>query len=166
LIESLLLYEQQTYLVSLLERQDKMSMAASIESRVPYLDCRVVEFVNSLPVSCKIKGWNAKHLLKVATRHIVPRDIARKKKWGFGVPLGSWFREQKGMGRYLDLLRTSRFCDRGYFHSEVVERLIQQHLSGDADHSEVLWVLANLELWHQTFLDKAMIPSTWGCHAD
>jgi asparagine synthase (glutamine-hydrolysing) len=165
MLESLLRYEQQTHLVSLLERQDKMSMAASIESRVPYLDCHVVEFVNSLPMSCKIRGWGAKRLLKVAAGDMVPREIVQKRKWGFGVPLAGWFREQKGMGRYLDLLRTSRFGERGLFYPQMVERLIRHHLSGDANHSEVLWVLINLELWHQTFLDGAVMASTEGRHA-
>jgi asparagine synthase (glutamine-hydrolysing) len=103
--------------------------------------------------SLKIKGGNGKHLLKMAARPALPIEILRKKKWGFGVPLAAWFRDPRGMGRHLDILRSLRFRERGYFRPDVVESLIQQHLSGVADHSEIFWVLISLELWHRTFLD-------------
>ena len=153
--ERFFLLELNTYLVSILNRQDKTTMAAGIESRVPFLDYRLVEFCFSISYRLKLKGSRSKYLLKKLAEKYLPHEVVYRKKSGFGVPISSWLRDPKGMGRYLDLLHSSRFKQRGYFHQYHVDRIISDHLAGKEDHSELLWALLNLELWHQLFIDTS-----------
>ena len=141
-----LLLDQQNYLVSILERQDKMSMAASIESRVPFLDHRVVEFANGLPSTFKLRGFETKAILKRVARKYLPRDVVDRRKSGFGVPLREWFADVRGLGRFLDDARESPDLA-PFTRKEVVARLVEQHRSGEADHSEALWTIVNFMLW-------------------
>lgn len=141
----------QTYLVELLMKQDQMSMAASIESRVPFLDHTFVERVVALPTRCKLRGWQTKAVLREAARDLVPSPILRRRKMGFPVPVGRWLR-----GPFApvvdDLVLSPRTLQRGLFRREAVERLVAQHQAG-ANHGQRLWLLANLELWQRIFLD-------------
>jgi asparagine synthase (glutamine-hydrolysing) len=144
------LLDQETYLISILHRQDKMSMAAGIESRVPFLDYRIVEFANRLPTSFKIKFGSGKRIVKDVARHFLPAEIVDRRKSGFGVPLDRWFREDRGIGERLIALRDGPipdFLDR----TELVRR-IDDHRSGAEDHSEALWAVLNLCLWREAFL--------------
>jgi len=143
-----------TYLVSILNRQDKMSMAASIESRVPLLDYRLVELSLSIPFNLKLRRFNTKFILKKLASQVLPKEIVYRKKSGFGVPLDSWFRENKGLGQYLDLLTSVNFKQRGYFKPIVVEQLIDKHLRGLIDCGELLWELINFEIWANNFIDS------------
>ena len=143
----------QTYLVELLMKQDQMSMAASIESRVPYLDHELVEHVASLPPRFKLPFWTTKAVLREALRDLVPREVLARKKMGFPVPLGRWFR---GPFAWLveQVLLSSRALDRGLFDPAVLKRLFREHREGAADHGERLWLLLNLEIWQRIFLDQ------------
>ncbi len=152
-VQNLLRLELKTYLVSILNRQDKMSMAASVEARVPFLDYRLVEWGLRIPIGLKLKGFQTKFIVKRLGERMLPKEIVHRKKSGFGVPISSWLRDKKGMGRYLDLFSEPRFEQRDYLKTQVVQRLAQEHLSGKADHGEILWGLINLELWHRIFLD-------------
>jgi asparagine synthase (glutamine-hydrolysing) len=142
----LALLDQGNYLVSILERQDKMSMAASIESRVPFLDYRVVEFANRLPVDCKLNRWQTKAVLKKVALRFLPERVVHRRKSGFGVPLAAWLREANGLGRYMDELRDSGGLG-GLLRPERLALAIGQHQAGEADHSEFLWAATNLMLW-------------------
>ena len=142
----------QTYLVELLMKQDQMSMAASIESRVPFLDHELVEHVVRTPVEFKIRGLTTKAVLREALRDCVPRDILRRRKLGFPVPFGRWARR-----RFAPLVRNAvlgpRTLARGLFAREPLERLVAEHEAGTANHADRLWLLLNLEIWQRIFLD-------------
>ena len=150
IFDNLLRYEQKSYLQPILMRQDKMSMAASVESRVPLLDNEMLHLANTLPYQYKIRHFIPKHILKkVAERHI-PKKIVYKKKVGFGVPIDEWFRDPKGLGRYLDmLLDTSRSIPD--IKKSRLEQLISEHLLQRSNHGDVLWPLINYVIWKEQF---------------
>ena len=150
----LLYLDMKTYLVSLLDRQDKMSMGASIESRAPYLDYRVVQWSLCLSASKKIKGFENKHIIKSLANRYLPRDIVYRKKSGFGVPLAQWLRNKRGLGKYLELLQTKNYRERGLWNPPLIDRMIDEHMTGTKDHSELLWELINLELWHSIYIEN------------
>ncbi|NOT55531.1 MAG: asparagine synthase (glutamine-hydrolyzing) [Deltaproteobacteria bacterium] len=154
LLNQLLFYDQRTYLPSLLKRLDKMSMAASIECRVPFLDYRLVEWSYLLTEKKKAQLWKGNKILvkKLAERWFARKFVYRSKS-GFGVPISAWLRNPKGLGQYLDILTDRKFKERGYFEVGAVERLIKKHTEEVEDHSEILWSLLNFELWHRVFID-------------
>jgi asparagine synthase (glutamine-hydrolysing) len=143
------LLDQESFLVSILHRQDKMSMAASIESRVPFMDYRVVEFANRMPTACKIVRGSGKAPVKAVARTLLPAEIVDRRKSGFGVPLRDWLRSSRGLGERLRALAASGadgLCDR-----LVLNRLVDEHRSGARDHSEILWTVMNVATWRETF---------------
>jgi len=142
----------QTYLVELLMKQDQMSMAASIESRVPFLDHEFVERVAAMPGRTKLRGWQTKAVLRAAIQDVVPRAILTRRKMGFPVPVGRWLR---GPFRPLvdELVLGPRALERGLFDPAALRRLAEAHRSGAAEHGDRLWLLINLELWQRMFLD-------------
>jgi asparagine synthase (glutamine-hydrolysing) len=146
-------FDFETYLPEdVLTKVDRMSMAHSIESRVPLLDNHVIDFAASLPASLKIAGGRRKHILKEAARGLVPAGVLDRKKQGFGVPLGVWFRG--GLTEvFSDVLGSASTRQRGYFEPAFVDRLVREHLSGRRDHTLRLWQLLVFELWHRQYLD-------------
>jgi len=152
LLGRLLYADTKTYLHELLMKQDQMSMAASIESRVPFLDHRLVEFTARLPERLKLRGWTTKYVLRRAMRGLLPEEILTRQKMGFPVPVGSWFR---GAYRHVldEYVLSARAADRGLFDRGEVSRLVAEHCSGGADHSERLWSLVNFEMWMRRFVD-------------
>ena len=151
-LDRLLYADMKTYLVELLMKQDQMSMAASIESRVPFLDHRLVEFATSLPVRMKLRGFKTKWILREAVRGILPPEILTRKKMGFPVPFALWMRgEWNAVAR--DVLLDSRSRQRGIIDPTAVERLLAAHASGTADGGDAIWGLLNLELWYRTHID-------------
>ncbi len=142
----------QTYLVELLMKQDQMSMAASIESRVPYLDHEFVEHVLAIPARFKLQGWRTKAVLRAALRDLVPRPILSRRKMGFPVPVGRWFR-----GPFWPVVREfvlgPRALRREFFDPSLLRRIAEEHRTGVAEHGDRLWLLVNLEIWHRIFLD-------------
>lgn len=153
--------DQQTYLVSILNRQDKMSMATSIESRVPFLDTRMVRFANSLPGAYKSNLFDNKRIVKALARRYLPKSVVDRRKSGFGVPIGQWFRSDEGLGRLVSQIRDDSIL------SELVQRdrltsLIQAHRGGAVDHSDLLWALLNIGLWSTEFGIKSI---DYGCAA-
>jgi asparagine synthase (glutamine-hydrolysing) len=143
------LMDQESFLVSILHRQDKMSMAASIESRVPFMDYRLVEFANRLPVDCKLRGGAGKAVVKSVARAHLPAEVVDRRKSGFGVPLARWFRADTGLGERIASLAESPAAD--VLDRGVVRRLVAEHREGARDHSEALWTLLNLVTWRETF---------------
>ncbi len=145
-IGSVSLIDQKNYLVSILERQDKMSMAASIESRVPLLDYRIVAFANALPLQFKVKRFETKYILKRIARRFLPGAVVDRRKSGFGVPLKKWLEDPRGLGRYVDGLRDDEMMDR-YVKKGTLADMIERHRSGHADHTEFLWTAINFMIW-------------------
>ncbi len=136
----------------LLIKADRMSMAASLEARSPFLDHVLVEWAATMPASLKLRGGVSKYILKRAFEGKLPREIIYRRKHGFGVPIGKWFRTT--LREYLtDTLLSARAKERGLLRAEAVERLVSEHLSGERDHGHVLWTLLMLEAWAQRFLD-------------
>jgi asparagine synthase (glutamine-hydrolysing) len=142
----------QIYLVRLLMKQDQMSMAASIESRVPFLDHELVERVAALPGSLKLRGLRTKAVLRSALRDVVPAEILTRRKMGFPVPVGHWLR-----GPFWPVVQEfvlgPRALTRGLLRPQAVRRLAEQHRRGEANHGDRLWLLVNLEIWGRVFLD-------------
>jgi len=136
-----------------LTKVDRMTMAHSIESRVPLLDNHVIDFVASLPLSMKIRNGRGKQILRRVAETLVPRQILERRKQGFGVPVGVWFRGQL-RGFCSDVLLSPRTRQRGLFDSRFVARLLDEHVSGRRDHELRLWQLVVFELWHRQYLDE------------
>jgi asparagine synthase (glutamine-hydrolysing) len=143
------LLDQQTFLVSILHRQDKMSMAAAIESRVPFMDYRLVEWANRLPVDLKVTSGGGKALVKELARRFLPAEVIDRRKSGFGVPLARWFRERNGMGERIAALPDSPSAD--VFDRAYLRRLVTEHVNGQHDHSELLWTALNVATWRDAF---------------
>lgn len=142
----------QTYLVELLMKQDQMSMAASVESRVPFLDHQFVEHVAAIPARFKLRGWRTKILLREALRDLVPKVILTRRKMGFPVPVARWFR-----GPFWHMIEEfilgPRAVGRGLFEPALLRRLAEEHRRGLVEHGDRLWLLVNLEIWQRIFLD-------------
>ncbi|MEP6692659.1 MAG: asparagine synthase-related protein, partial [Gemmatimonadaceae bacterium] len=152
LLQRFLYTDVKTYLHELLMKQDQMSMAASIESRVPFLDHQLLAFASALPDEFKIRGMTTKYILREAMRDHLPAAILSRKKMGFPVPVGRWFRgEYRGVVD--DLVLGERAIARGLFRPDAVRRIAAGHASGRENHAQRLWSLANLELWHRIFVD-------------
>ena len=148
-------FDFETYLPEdVLTKVDRMSMAHSIESRVPLLDNCVIDFAATLPSGLKLAKGRQKHLLKEVARSILPPGIVDRRKQGFGVPLGVWFRG--GLTNFLrEVLTAPRTRQRGYFSPAFVDRLVREHVGGRRDHTLRLWQLLVFELWHRRYLDNA-----------
>jgi asparagine synthase (glutamine-hydrolysing) len=152
LLDRLLYADIKTYLHELLMKQDQMSMAASIESRVPFLDHKLVEFTARLPERLKLRGWTTKYILRRSMQGTLPDVILKRRKMGFPVPLASWFR---GPFRPIveDYVLGERALSRGIFDAGFVRRLVAEHQARARNHSERLWALLNFEMWMRQFID-------------
>ena len=142
----------QTYLVELLMKQDQMSMAASVESRVPYLDHELVERVTAIPARFKLRGWQTKAVLRAALHDVVPRDIQTRRKMGFPVPVSRWFRDRFWPVVH-EFVLGPRALGRGLFQGAFLRRLAEEHRAGTWEHGLRLWLLVNLEIWQRIFVD-------------
>jgi asparagine synthase (glutamine-hydrolysing) len=152
LLHRMLYTDIKTYLVELLMKQDQMSMAASIESRVPFLDHVLVEFTARIPAKYSTKGMAGKNILKAAVADLLPEKIIHRKKLGFPTPWAYWL-----AGPQLDdlerLLLEPRTQQRGLFRGEMVQRLFREQRAGSRDHGNRIWRLLNLELWLRVCVD-------------
>jgi asparagine synthase (glutamine-hydrolysing) len=131
---------------NLLLRGDLMTMAASLEERVPFLDHKLVEFAACIPTRLLVRGLRTKVLLKRAFEQVLPREILYRRKAGFAVPVGAWFR--KPLNAFVrDLVLSPEALRRGYFNPASMETLVREHLGGIRDREKQLWALVNFELW-------------------
>ena len=138
----------------LLMRVDKITMATSVEARVPFLDHHLVEYALGLPRSLKVQGVTGKHILKRALEEILPHDLLYERKRGFGAPVREWFRE--GLGGWFDEhLMNSTMRKRDLLDYEFVGRMLSEHRSGRRDWGFHLWALLNLSLWYERWIDPA-----------
>jgi asparagine synthase (glutamine-hydrolysing) len=152
LLDRLLYADIKTYLHELLMKQDQMSMATSVESRVPFLDHKLVEFTCSLPERLKLRGGTTKYILREAMKGVLPEAILSRSKMGFPVPIGSWFR---GAYRWVidEYVLSELAMNRGIFNADFVRQLVTRHQSGAENHDERLWALVNFEIWQRQFID-------------
>jgi asparagine synthase (glutamine-hydrolysing) len=153
LLTRLLYTDLKTYLVELCMKQDQMSMAASIESRVPFLDHELVEFAVTMPPGVKTRGLSGKRILKAAVADLLPASIVYRKKMGFPTPIGGWLLGPQ-METIEDLLLEPRSLERGLFEQEAVRRIFAEHRAHHRDHTDRIWRLLNLELWHRVCVEK------------
>jgi asparagine synthase (glutamine-hydrolysing) len=149
LLDKLLYADTKTYLHELLMKQDQMSMAASIESRVPFLDHKLVEFTARLPEKFKIRGKMTKWILREAMRNVLPAEILTRKKMGFPVPFGNWLR---GEFRSIvdEFVLSERALNRGIFNADFVREIVNRH-------NERMWFLINFEIWQRQFIENELI---------
>ncbi len=152
LLNRMLYTDGKTYLVELCMKQDQMSMAASIESRVPFLDHLLVEFAAQIPAEFKVRGLEGKLILKQKARELLPDSIVQRKKMGFPTPLHGWL-----LGPQLQLLEEMllepRSLERKLFRPEAIARLFGEHRARYRDHADKIWRLVNLELWQRVCVD-------------
>ena len=137
----------------LLMRVDKITMATSVEARVPFLDHHLVEYAMGIPRELKVNGKTGKHILKRALESILPHDLLYSKKRGFGAPIREWFRTGLGT-EYSERLLNSPIWKRDYFNRVFVEQMLIEHRSGRSDWSFHLWALLNLSLWYEHWIDN------------
>jgi asparagine synthase (glutamine-hydrolysing) len=154
ILDAMLLTDQMTYLPNdLLVKVDIATMAVSLEARSPFLDHHVIEFAASLPQDLKLRRLTSKYLLKKVLRKLLPSENLNRRKMGFGVPIGHWFRGK--MQPFLrEVVLSEKALRRGLFKPEAVKQLIELHVRGERDYSHQLWTLLMLELWFQRFIDS------------
>ena len=147
----LLYADQKTYLVELLMKQDQMSMACSIESRVPFLDHKFVEFAASVPPHMKLRGKEGKYILKKAVGDLLSEDIIYRKKMGFPTPIRDWLLHDRAKVLINYLHDPNGILD-AYVKREFLEDLLRKHYSGQCDSTDQIWRLLNLQLWGDMYL--------------
>jgi len=159
-LSRLLYLDTKTYLNGdILAKVDRMSMATSLEVRVPMLDHEFVEWVTSLPVEWKFRAGARKHILKkLAERVGIPSEVIHRRKQGFQLPLVEWMRDEQ-KARFWNVLLEPRTLQRGYFKPSTIENLIDEHVQGRRNRSGLLWRILVLEMWHRNFLESR---SNWG----
>jgi asparagine synthase (glutamine-hydrolysing) len=151
-LDRILYVESKTFLHGLLILEDKLSMAHSLESRVPFLDHELVDFVLTIPAEVKLEGARSKDLFRRAMTGRLPDNVVSRKKTGFTPPQAAWF--QSSQAAYVeDVLLSERACDRGVFEVEFVKDVLEEHRGGERDRRLLLWTLLCLEWWHRIFLD-------------
>ena len=153
-VDAMLLTDQMTYLPNdLLVKVDIATMAVSLEARSPFLDHHVIEFAASLPQNLKLRRLTSKYLLKKVLRKLLPSENLNRRKMGFGVPIGHWFRGK--MQPFLrEVVLSEKALRRGLFKPEAVRQLVELHTRGERDYSHQLWTLLMLELWFNRFIDS------------
>src|SRR5262249_48904912 len=159
-LDPLLYLDSKTYLPGdILTKVDRMSMAVSLEARVPLLDHELIEFVcTRIPASMKMNGLQTKHIFKRAVRDLVPAEILDRPKQGFGIPIDQWINQQL-RDRVRGTLTEPSTMQRGYIEPSYVKLLIDEHQRGRRDHATELWTLFMLELWHRKFDGYAVVPT-------
>lgn len=154
LLSACLDIDLKTYLVSVLQRQDRMSMASGVESRVPFLDHELVELVLKISSREHFAGGRGKAILREIAKEFLPDSIIHREKVGFRIPISDWMREGQEMSRLLGWLIDERASQRQIWNVNIVEKLVEEHRYQKSDHSETLWVLLAFEMWARIWLDK------------
>lgn len=151
-LRSILYFDQRSWLPdNLLERGDRMTMAASLEARMPFLDQDLVAYVSGLPDRFRVRGMQTKWILRQAVKELLPLQILKRPKVGFRVPVNEWFRGS--MRAYLyDHLTGSESLTRALYSRQQLDAILEEHVSGRHNHEKLLWSLLNLELWYREFV--------------
>ena len=153
LVDRVLATDVHSYLPEdLLVKMDIATMANSLEGRSPFLDHQVMELAARMPAHLKLKGSISKYILKKTIENILPDQILRRPKMGFGIPIHTWFRTD--LKDYLkEVLFSGKSLNRGYFQPAALKQFVNDHIEGRADHGYQLWGLLTLELWFRIFID-------------
>jgi asparagine synthase (glutamine-hydrolysing) len=153
-LNQMLYVDAKTFLPDLnLAYSDKLSMACSVEVRVPFLDNELVEFLERIPPRFKIRGFTQKYILRKAMENVLPKSVLQRRKAAFGLPIRSWFKNELREMLH-DTLSEDRVRRRGLFDPAAVTRMIRDHEAGERDYTLSLWGLLTLELWHQAYVDR------------
>lgn len=136
----------------LLMRVDKMTMATSVEARVPYLDHKLVEFAMSIPSHLKYHNRETKYILKRALKGVIPDRVLSREKKGFGVPINEWMLDRLG-GFVEDALFSSSLRSRELFDYEFVKHILSEHRARRINYSFFLWSLLNLSMWYDHWIE-------------
>ncbi|MBU0951929.1 MAG: asparagine synthase (glutamine-hydrolyzing) [Elusimicrobia bacterium] len=153
-IDRTLYTDLMTYLPEcLLVKMDIASMANSLETRSPLLDHKLIEFTSSLPSNWKLHNLTSKYIFKEAFKDILPEQILKRGKQGFGIPVGKWFKNELRDYSH-NVLLDSKSLNRGYFDKTEMRNLLDEHVTGKNDHGYRIWALLVLELWHRIYIDK------------
>ena len=150
-LRKILCFDQTSWLPdNLLERGDRMTMAASIEARMPFMDHELAAFVSSLPDHMRVHGRTTKWILREAMKRILPEEILERPKVGFRVPVNEWFRGPMKCYLYDHLTGPgSRTAE--YFNRPALDKILSDHVNGRQNHEKLLWCLLNLEIWHREY---------------
>jgi asparagine synthase (glutamine-hydrolysing) len=151
-LDRILYFESKTFLHGLLLIEDKLSMAHSLETRAPFLDRELVDFVLTVPVEMKLQARKSKDLFRKAMSVSLPEEVTSREKTGFTPPQAAWFRSSQG-DYVQEILLSERARDRGIFRVEFVRETIADHRTGKADRRLLIWTMLCLEWWHRTFVD-------------
>jgi len=154
-LTQLLYLDTKTYLPGdILTKVDRMSMAHSLEVRVPFLDHELVELAATMPSRMKLQGSITKYILKKAMSNVLPNEILDRTKQGFAVPIGRWFNTQLKI-LLRDVLLDSKSMERGYFSSAFIEQALKNDVDGKSRQINQLWALFVLELWYRKYMDRS-----------
>jgi asparagine synthase (glutamine-hydrolysing) len=143
----------------LLMRVDKMTMATSVEARVPFLDHKLVEFAMTIPREMKYRKGETKYVLKQALGGVIPDRVLKRKKRGFGAPIKEWMLDRLG-GFVEDTLLNSSLGRRELFDYDFIKRLIDDHRTGRVNYSFHLWSLLNLHMWYEQWIEHRVSAET------
>ena len=158
MLDAMLYIDTKTWLPDdLLIKADKMTMANSVELRVPLLDHKILEFAASLPSNFKVRGFTTKYLAKKTLKQRVPKTILNRRKAGFPVPYESWLRKEL-RGWVREVLSDKRTINRGYFAMPAVQELLARD-EAHGGYSKEIFSLITLEMWHRTFLERDQCPA-------
>jgi len=142
-----------TYLAdAMLVKIDRMSMANSLEVRVPYLDHRLVEFAFTIPSNLKMKGFTLKYILKKAAQKYLPKEILKKQKQGFSIPVKNWLKNE--IKEYAKEILLGEHKGLKYFDQEYIKTMLIEHTRQRRDHSHKLWAIMIFVLWHRKYIEK------------
>lgn len=150
-LRKILYFDQTSWLPdNLLERGDRMTMAASLEARMPFMDHELAAFVSSLPDNMRVKNHTTKWILRESMKTLIPQEILERPKVGFRVPINEWF--QTSMREYLyDHLMGSESITSAYYQKDALQKILGDHVKGRQNHEKLLWSLLNLEIWHRQY---------------
>ena len=158
-LDHLMYLDSKAYLPGdVMVKVDRMSMATSLETRAPLLDHKLIEFVQTIPASLKLRNLETKYILKRAMAGMIPDEIIQRPKKGFDVPIKHWFNHEL-RGVLDDTLNDRRTRERGYFNHSAVLGILDEHRRGRRDNARQLWELLMLELWHRAFIDGEGLKS-------
>jgi len=169
-IKKALYFDAKTFLHGILVVEDKLSMAHSLESRVPFLDNELVDFTTSIPSKYLINdSWirpeanditlAGKYIFRRAMEGFLPREIIENRKQGFSAPDQSWYMQR--LVKYIrDNILSERSMDRGYFRRQYIEKILNEHITGEKNHRLLIWSLLSFEWWNRIFIDGEKIERT------
>ncbi len=160
-----LYFDFKTFLNGLLLVDDKLSMAHSVEGRVPFLDNDFVDYVCRIPSDYKLRGGDSKVVLRQAMRGLLPDETIFRRKQGFTPPDRTWYKG-KTLQYIRDLILSPRSLERGFFRREALERMLEEHLQDRHNHRFLIWSLMSFEWWNRLFVDRDPLPEVVPARAE